>query len=152
VNVNSEIRKHGLLAIWRDLTREPVWKYRELPPFLFPELIKLDLVEAGDSELSRVMWFWFRRPRLALHKGTALIVVALCALLSLTIALVNWPGTSMPKRVAEMVILLLELVVEIYLVVQRLKFLRWRREYERSIDRLIRTIHPGCEGGSAIEW
>jgi hypothetical protein len=58
----------------------------------------------------------------------------------------------MPKLVAEMVILLSELVVEIYLVVQRLKFLRWRREYERSIDRLIRTLYPGCEGGSAIEW
>jgi hypothetical protein len=49
----------------------------------------------------------------------------------------------MPKRVAEMVILLSGLVVEIYLVVQRLKFLRWRGEYERSIDRVIRTIQPG---------
>ena len=49
----------------------------------------------------------------------------------------------MPKRAVETVILLLELVVEIYLVVQRLKFLRWRREYERSIDRLIRTHNAG---------
>jgi hypothetical protein len=65
--------------------------------------------------------------------------------------LVNWPGTSMPKRVDEMAIVLSELVVLIYLLVERFKFLRWRREYERSINRLIRTIHPGCEGGSAIE-
>ena len=70
------------------------------------------------------------------------IIVALCVLVSLFIALVNWPQTSMPKRVAEMVILLLELVVETYLVVQRLRFVRWRGEYERSIDRVIRTIHP----------
>jgi membrane protein YdbS with pleckstrin-like domain len=80
------------------------------------------------------------------------IIVALCVLVCLVIALVNWPGTSMPKRVAEMVILLLELVVEIYLVVQRIRFVRWRREYELSIDRVIRTIQPGCEGGSAVEW
>ena len=58
----------------------------------------------------------------------------------------------MPERVAEMVILLLELAVGIYLIVQRIRFVRWRHEYELSIDRLIRTIHPGCEGGSAFEW
>ena len=92
MNVNSEIRKDGLLAIWRGLTAEPVWKYQESPPFLLPELIKLDLVEASDSELSRVMWFWLRRPRLTLYESTALIVVALCSLLSLSIAFVDWPS------------------------------------------------------------
>ena len=51
-----------------------------------------------------------------------------------------------------MLILLLELAVGIYLIVQRIRFVRWRHEYELSIDRLIRTIHPGSEGGSAIEW
>jgi hypothetical protein len=66
VNVNSEKRKRAL-----GNTTEPVWKYQELPPFLLPELIKLDLVEASDSELSRVIWFWLRRPRLTLHESTA---------------------------------------------------------------------------------
>jgi hypothetical protein len=141
VNVNPEIRKDGLLAIWRGLTTEPVWKYQELPPFLLPELIKLDLVEASDSELSRVMWFWLRRPRLTLHESTALIVLALCALLFLSIAFVDWPLTSMMKRDAELMILL-GVAVQICAVVHRFRFLRWRREYELSVDRLIRTIHP----------
>jgi hypothetical protein len=152
VNANAEVRDDRLLTIWRDLTTEPVWKYEELPPFRLSQLTKLDLLEASDSELARAIWFWCRRPKLIFHDSAASIIVALCVLVSLFIALVNWPGTSMPERVAEMVILLLELVVEIYLVVQRLNFLRWRREYERSVDRLIRTLHPGCEGGSAIEW
>jgi hypothetical protein len=143
VNANAEVRDDRLLTIWRDLTTEPVWKYEELPPFRLSQLTKLDLLEASDSELARAIWFWCRRPKLIFHDSAASIIVALCVLVSLFIALVNWPGTSMPERVAEMVILLLELVVEIYLVVQRLKFLRWRREYERSIDRLIRTIHSG---------
>jgi hypothetical protein len=138
--------------MWRDLTTEPVWKYEELPPFRLSQLTKLDLLEASDSELARAISFWCRRPTLIFHDSAAPIIVALCVLVSLFIALVNWPGTSTPKRVAEMVILLLELVVEIYLVVQRLKFLRWRRDYERSVDRLIRTIQPGREGGTAIEW
>jgi hypothetical protein len=142
VNGNPEFRRAWLLAIWRDLTTEPVWKYQELPPFLLLELIKLDLVEASDSELSRVMWFWLRRPRLTLHEGTALIVVALCALLPLTIAFADWPLTWMMKRAAELMILLVGVAVQIYAVVYRFRFLCWRREYELSVDRLIRTIHP----------
>jgi hypothetical protein len=143
VNVNPEIRKDGLLAIWRGLTTEPIWKYQELPPFLLPELIKLDLVKASDSELSRAMWFWLRRPELTFHASAALLVWGLCLLLSVAIALVARPGTSMPERFAEMIILLFVLAVEIYLTVQRIRFFRWRREYELSIDRLIRTIRPG---------
>lgn len=77
------------------------------------------------------------------HDSVALMIVALCIVISLSIALVHWPGTSMPERVAEVMIVLLEVAVEIYAIGHRLKFLRWRREYERSIDRLIRTLHPG---------
>jgi hypothetical protein len=144
VNGNPEFLSDAwLLAIWRGLTTEPVWKYQELPPFLLPELIELDLVEADDSELSRVMWFWLRRPRLMLHESTALIVLALCSLLSVTIAFVDWPVTSMTKRAAELLILLLVGVgVQTYAAVHRFRFLRWRREYELSVDRLIGTIHP----------
>ena len=137
--------------MWRDLTSEPVWKYEELPPILLAELTKLDLFEVGDSELARAQWFWSRRRKLALH-STALLSAGLCVTLSLAIAFVAWPETSMPKRVAEMIIPLLALVAAIYLIAQRIGFVRWRREYELSIDRLVRTIHPGREGGSTIEW
>ena len=143
MNGNPEFLSDAwLLAIWRGLTTEPVWKYQELPPFLLLELIKLDLVEASDSELSRVMWFWLRRPRLTLHESTALIVLALCALLFVTIAFVDWPLTSMTKRAAELMILLVGVAVQSYAVVHRFRSLCWRREYELSVDRLIRTIHP----------
>jgi hypothetical protein len=152
VNANAEVRTDGLLAIWRDFITEPVWKYEELPPLLLSQVTKLDLLEASDAELSRAMWFWLRRPKLMFHESAAPIIVALCVLVSLFIALVHWPGTSMSQRVAEVSIILLEVAVAMYAIGHWLKFLRWRREYERSIDRLIRTLHPGCEGGSAIEW
>ena len=59
------------------------------------------------------MWFWLRRPRLTLDESTALIVVALCSLLSLSIAFVDWPLTSMMKRDAELMILLGGVAVQI---------------------------------------
>ena len=133
----------GFSAIWRDLTTEPVWKYQELPPFLLSQLTESDLLEASDSELARVIWFWCRRPNLMFHDSAALVVVALCVLISISVALVNWAGTSSPKRIDEVIIVLFEFGVAIYATGHRLRFLRWRREYERSIDRLIRDLHPG---------
>jgi hypothetical protein len=64
-------------------------------------------------------------------------------LISLSIALVSWPGISPTKRIDEVITVLLELAAAIYVTGHRLRFLRWRREYERSIDRLIRSLHPG---------
>jgi hypothetical protein len=141
VNAHADVQNDSLLTIWRDLTTEPVWKYEESPPFLLSELTKLNLVEASDGELSRAMWFWLRRPKMMFPDSAALSIVASCVIVSVVIALVNWPGTSMPKRVTELSILLFEVAFEIYLVVQRIRFVRWRRDYELSIDRLIRSSH-----------
>lgn len=138
--------------MWRDLTSEPVWKYEELPPLLLAELAKLDLFEVGDSELARAQWFWLRRRKLALRQTTAIRVVGLCVTLSLAIAFVAGTETSMLKRFAELTIPLLALAAATYLIAQRIGFVRWRREYELSIDRLIHTIHPRREGGSTVAW
>ena len=133
----------GFSAIWTDLTTEPDWKYDELPPFLLSQLSESDLLEASDSELARVIWFWCRRPKPIFHDSVVLVIVGLCVLISLSIALVSWPGTSPSRRIDEGIIILLELAAAIYVILHRLRFLRWRREYERSIDRLIRSLHLG---------
>jgi hypothetical protein len=143
VNANLEFRNDGFLAIWRDLTVEPVWKYEELPPLLLPDVTGLDLFEVGDTELARAHWFWSRRPKLRFPERAAVMSLALCVLICLSIALVYWHHTSVPKRVAETIFVLFEVAVGIYSIRHRLKFLRWRREYERSVDRLIRTHHAG---------
>jgi hypothetical protein len=132
----------GFSAIWRDLATEPVWEYEELPPFLLSQVTESDLLEASESELARAIWFWLRRPKLRFRESAALMIVALCVLISLSIALLDWPGTSRSERVAEVTIILFEVAVVIYAVWHRLKSVRWRREYERSIDRLIRNLHP----------
>jgi hypothetical protein len=89
----------GLSVIWTDLTTEPDWKYDELPPFMLSQLTESDLFEASDSELARVIWFWCRRPKLMFHDSAVLVIVALCVLISLSIALVSWPGISPTKRI-----------------------------------------------------
>ena len=132
----------GLSVLWRDLTTEPVWKYEELTPFLLSQLTESDLLEASDAELARVIWFWCRRPKLMFHDSVVLLITGLCLLISLSIALVSWPGASLPKRIGEVVMVVLEMAVAIYATGYRLRFLRWRREYERSIDRLIRNLDP----------
>ena len=135
--------KDALREVWKDITEEPAWKYEEQPPLLLAELTALDLFEVGDSGLARAHWFWSRRPKLELHEDIALIVVAFCVLLALTIAFVKWPQISLAELAAETTILLSAVAVAIGLILSRLRFLRWRREYELSVDRLIRTIHPG---------
>jgi hypothetical protein len=77
------------------------------------------------------------------HDRMGLMFVALSVFVSLFIAFAHWPETSIAKRVAEVIIIFFEVVVEIYTIGYRLNFLRWRREYERSIGRLIRTLRPG---------
>jgi len=71
------------------------------------------------------------------------MIVVLCIEISLFSALISWRGTPMSERVAEVTILLCEVAAENYSIIQRIRFVRWRREYERSIDRVIRTMHPG---------
>ena len=134
----------GLLAMWTDLATEPVWKYDELPPFRLSQLTESDFARASDSELARVIWFWCRRPKPKFHDSIALVIGALCVLTSLSIALVSWPGTSPSRRTDKVIILLFALAAAIYATGHRLRFLRWRPEYERSIDRLIRSLYPGA--------
>jgi hypothetical protein len=134
--------KDGLLAIWKDLDTEPVWRYQELPPFKLPELKELTSHIAIDSELSRVVWFWLRRPKSTLYENGTATVEVLCVLLSLIIAVFDWPLTSISGAAAEVIILLFLAAIEIGAIAHRVRLIHWRREYERSVNRLIRTNYP----------
>ena len=137
MNAHAVYRNRGFSAIWKDLITEPAWKYDESPPFLLSQLTEQDLLEASDSELARAIWFWSRRPKLLFHDTVTLVVEALCIFIFLFIAFFRWPGTW----ITEVVIMLFGILFGVATEVQRLGFLRWRREYEASIDRLISTSH-----------
>jgi hypothetical protein len=132
----------ALLTIWSDLTAGPVWQYQELPPFLLPQLRNLSWRDADDSELPRAAWFWLRRPKSTFCEGrTALVLEGLCLLLFVITAVVSSSAISIPELAIEVTIVLFAVVIGIGAIVYQLKRVQWRREYERSVNRLIRTIY-----------
>jgi hypothetical protein len=132
----------ALLAIWSDLTAERVWQYRELPPSLLFNLKTLNLQALDDSEHSRAMWFWLRRPKVALYEsGVALPLSGLCALQCLNIGFACSPLTSISELASEAIILFLGLAIAVRVIVDKLKLVGWRREYELSVNRLIQTMY-----------
>ena len=132
----------ALLAIWSDLTAERVWQYRELPPSLLLNLKTLHLQALDDSEHSRTMWFWLRRPKMALYaSGVALPLSGFCALLCLNIGFACPPLTSISELASEATILFLGLAIAVTAIVDKVRLVRWRREYELSVNRLIQSMY-----------
>jgi hypothetical protein len=110
---------------WRDLQEHSAWKYEEFPPTQILEKSELHGYPAHQDELARADWFWSRRPhRLSAVSWILWFVVAL----GLPLWLFVFPWIGVPIIVIAVVIATVETV----------QSARWRRQYELSIDRLIR--------------
>jgi len=114
-----------LSQVWQDLQDEPHWKYGQLPPVQILEESGLNYI-AHNGELARANWFWRRRPRLL--QATSCIVWLVVAL-GLPLWLFILPGIGVPLIILAAVIVNTEIA----------RSVRWRRQYELSIDRLIRA-------------
>jgi hypothetical protein len=51
---------------------------------------------------------------------------------------------SISELAIEVIIVLFAVVIGIGAIVYQVKRVQWRREYERSVNRLIRTIYRGA--------
>jgi len=115
-----------LVGVLRDIEDNQSWKYDELSPVQLLERLKLDKRLADRDELERAEYFWTRRPRF-------LRAISWIAWLLLALGLPFWlfvvPAIGLP-------LLLLSAVVANTDIVRSV---RWRRQYELSIDRLVRT-------------
>ncbi|HZC34604.1 MAG TPA: hypothetical protein VE242_03265 [Chthoniobacterales bacterium] len=117
--------KH-LVGIWRDLEDNPRWKYEELPPVQLLEKWQLDRHRVDKDELERVQYFWSCRPRfLRLISYAAWLIIALGVPFWLFIV----PAIGVPLLTVTAVLVNTDIV----------RSVRWRRQYELTIDRLIRT-------------
>jgi hypothetical protein len=116
--------------VWQDLQDEPHWKYEHLSPVQLLEKSGLHRYPTDNAELARANWFWSRRPRL-------LPVVSCMVWLIVALGLPFWllivPSIGVPLLVIAAVIVDTEIV----------RSVRWRRQYETSIARLIRTSTNG---------
>jgi len=110
---------------WQDLQDNSHWKYEQLSPVQLLEKSKLHRNSTDIDELARADWFWSRRPRLLPAAGSlAWIVVAL----GLPVWLFVFPAIGVPVLITSAAVINVGIVQSV----------RWRREYELSIDRLTR--------------
>jgi hypothetical protein len=123
----------ALSEVWRDLRADPKWKYEQLTPIQLLEKSELRIRLPDSDELVRATWFWSRRPRL-------LSVASSILWITVTLGLPFWlriPSIGVPLTILAAVVINTDLV----------RSLRWRHQYESSIDRLIRTIAAHDSGG-----
>jgi hypothetical protein len=118
-----------LTRIWRDLKNEQQWKYRELPPATLFEALKLNLLYADESEFARAGWFWLRRPKPFTE-----------SLLRSLICVSGGPLLLFVPKAGLALSLAWCLGVRLAAIAEEVRLIIWRREYELSIDRLIRTL------------
>jgi hypothetical protein len=113
---------------WRDLQKDHAWKYQESSPNQILEGCELQ-GQFDDDEMVRASWFWSRRPRL-LHEHS-LLVWLLIAVAPVALVLFHLFGLPL--------LILAAAVTQVGIV----RTARWRRDYEPSIDRLIRSAKRG---------
>jgi hypothetical protein len=116
--------KH-LVGFWRDLEDNLHWKYDALSPVPFLENLKFNKCPADRDELARAEFFWSRRPRLIVAAG---YIFWLIVALGLPFWLFIFPAIGLPLLIISAVVVNTGIV----------RSVRWRRQYEQSIDRLIR--------------
>ena len=113
-----------LAEFWHDLQDEQHWKYESSSPAQILEQLNLDTWQQNNDELVRAEWFWNHRPRLL--RATSCVVWLLAAL-GLPFWLFIIPAIGIPLLIISAVAVDTEIVQSV----------RWRRQYELSIDRLI---------------
>jgi hypothetical protein len=115
-----------LIRVWRDLEDKQRWKYDNLSPVRLLEKLKLNEYPADKDELARAEHFWSCRLRLL---PVISFVFWLSAALGLPVWLFIVPTIGVPLLIVSALVVNTEIV----------RSVRWRRQYELSIDRLIHT-------------
>jgi hypothetical protein len=108
---------------------DQVWKYDDVGPIKLLESVDIGYQTVSKDELNRVTWFWKRRPRVA-------SVVAWIFWLITAIGVPFWvmrPCLGAPVLIAGIAVVSWTIV----------RSVRWRRDYELSVDRLTRTSGNG---------
>jgi hypothetical protein len=116
---------------WKDLQNGQHWKYEQLSPIKLLQRSKHLRYSPDNDELTRANWFWNRQPRW--HQAISFTLWLIVAL-GLPFWLFVFPAIGVPF------VIMVAVIANIVIV----RSVRWRRQYELSIDRLMRT----CENGT----
>jgi hypothetical protein len=116
-------------VFWNDFNSDEHWKFPELSPVQLQKSLDVPWSFIDRGEYVRAEWMWSRKPKLILGEGglgyAILIFVALLLLLI--------PKVGVFLTVAWCVSMLGAISRDV------VRSIRWRREYEVSITRIMRS-------------
>jgi hypothetical protein len=111
---------------WKDFNSENHWRFPDVAPSQLQELLRCSIVD--QSERVRAEWMWRRRPKSVLGEG----FLGYCLVLTV--------GVSLP--LVHQIGLFLDagwlFISSLLIASDTVRAMRWRRDYEASLWRLIR--------------
>jgi hypothetical protein len=114
---------------WRDFNTVNTWKFPELSPSSLQKWLDFELACVNYAEFARAEWMWSRKPRLLLGKGMS--GYSLLVFLGLLLFLFPCFGILLAA--------VWFLAMFVVIAHDAVRVTRWRREYEVSIVRVIRS-------------
>ena len=116
-------------VLWKDFNSNEHWKFPELSPVQLQKSLDVPWPFIDRGEYVRAEWMWSRKPKLILGEGglgyAILVFVALLLLLIPKVGVfltAAWCITTLGAIARDVV-----------------RSIRWRREYEVSITRILRS-------------
>ena len=116
-------------VFWKDFNCKEDWRFPESPPVELQKSLDVPWSFVDRGEYVRAEWMWSRKPKLILgESGLGYAILILAALLLLLIPHVGvllaiaWCFTALSAIARDIVC-----------------SIRWRREYEVSINRIMRS-------------
>jgi hypothetical protein len=117
-------------SFWTDFQTEHDWRFPEVPPWQIHRYLGYPILDYSES--LRAEWLWRRRPREILGRGVVgyvlVIVISILILLTAPVGIfveAAWLFTCFILIASDVV-----------------RNVRWRRDYEVSLCRLIRKVRP----------
>jgi hypothetical protein len=119
-----------IVVWWRDFQYPARWRYPDQGPLEVMAVHRLRSGSVTKSELGRAVWLWQRRPRLLLGSGVlSYIIMVVCTAIALVV-----PVFGLLFAVGWISIWVLAVAVD------TIRYVRWRRDYETALDRLLRSV------------
>jgi len=117
-----------IVGWWRDFQYPSRWRYPDLAPqeVLAGRQLKIEL--AAEPELKRAAWLWFRRPKLILGYGAfSYVIMVACITVAMLVPVIGI-----------FVALVWLCIWVLAIAADTIRYVRWRRDYETTLDRLLR--------------
>jgi hypothetical protein len=117
-------------GFWKDFNSKEDWRFPELPPVQLQKSFDGLWTRVDRGELLRAEWMWYRKPKLVLGEGG--FAYALLVFVALLLLLI--PQAGPPLAIIWCSAMLSAIAREV------VRSTRWRREYEVSITRIMRSF------------